>query len=105
MTTRSYKKGKTTSSKTMTSVSPTICNKLGEDTGGDHLGQQQGKVTPGNVRKTMMCGRSTVSVGSDKETLVQTGNECSTTMSDGNVILCDDDGKRYGADCVILFQF
>ncbi len=72
-----------------------------EDTGGDHLGQQQGKVIQGNVRKTMMSGRSTASFGSDKETLVQRGNECSTSMSDGNVILCDDDGKRY----VILFQF
>ncbi len=49
----------------------------------------------------MMSGRSTASFGSDKETLVQRGNECSTSMSDGNVILCDDDGKRY----VILFQF
>ncbi len=105
MIARSYKKGKTASSKTMTSVSRIICNESVEDTGGDRLGQQQGKVIKGNVRKTMMCGRSTVSVGSDKETLVQTGNECSTTMSDGNVILCDDDGKRYGADCVILFQF
>lgn len=50
-----------------------------------------------------MYGRGMVSVVSEAEPLVGRGKECSTAMGDGNVILCDDDGKRYGFDYVILF--
>ncbi len=104
ITTRSYKKGKTISSKKETSVLCTICNKLGEDMGGDHLGQQQGKVTQEKVRKKWMYGRNMVSIGSEAEPLAGRGNKCSTAMGDGHVISCDDDGKRYGFDYVFYFN-
>ncbi len=51
-----------------------------------------------------MYARNMVYIGSEAEPLIGRGKECNTAMGDGNVILCDDDGKRYGFDYVIYFN-